>query len=159
MPLIISGKWVPYTPHGEMRYNKLASLTALTEQEVAASMGGSARDVTAPIPATVSGPGTAPTSTVVYTVPQFDFLHAVAVLRDPADWAEYNQRAPAAYRMPSYSVYLELTYQDLLESVGMSHSPCQPARQTGFSGNSGVNLGSGPDSPYCEAYNLVITSR
>lgn len=156
MPKILSRDWQPYTPHGDMRYKQLANTAPLAEQEVAAAAGASARDVVSSPPAYVAGLGAdAPTSNAVYKVSPYAFQHAVAVLMDPVDWAEYNQRAPSAYRLPSYSVYLELTYQDLLESVGMTHAPCPPERQTGFSGD----LGSGPGSPYCEAYNLVITSR
>lgn len=118
---------------------------------------------------------------------QFSFLHNLAVLMDPQHWLEVNKLADTDHRLPSYSVYLECTYRDLMVSTGMLQQPhCEGANPTAKSSSSrrvlrtagslsgdeekvgmewdseGVNSHrealSGIELPYCQAYNLIMTA-
>ena len=107
------------------------------------------------------------------------------MLLDPTAWKDLNQRIDPAYRMPSYSVYLELVYEDLLASADVTLPPCSDS-STGSNSGSGSSSssssssgfrGSGSDSGktdtassingsnedegigYCQGYNLVMTSQ
>ena len=102
------------------------------------------------------------------------------MLLDPTAWKDLNQRIDPAYRMPSYSVYLELVYEDLLASAGVTLPPCSDSStgsnsgsgssSSGFRGgssNSGktdtASNGNGSNEDegigYCQGYNLVMTSQ
>lgn len=81
-----------------------------------------------------------------------------------------NRIAAPFEKLPSYSIYLKYTYRDLIASLGLKQAPhCSGAKGIVGSGASRV-LRSGDDDriesrseqryelPYCEAYNLILTS-
>lgn len=74
--------------------------------------------------------------------------------------------------MPSYSVYLELVYEDLLASAGITLPPCSSDSRSSSSSSSGGTAGLGGNGNgngngadeddgacYCQGYNLVMTSQ
>ena len=97
MPKITSGEWVPYTPHGQIRYGAAASADVYS---------GTTSPYTMYIPATAeeqvkaAAARTSVVSGQFYTVEAYGFRHSLAVLMDPVAWKELNQRIDPAYRMP-----------------------------------------------------------
>ena len=60
-------------------------------------------------------------------------------------------------------MYLELVYQDLLASAGITLPPCNSgSSSSGSSGSGKTGIGGTSDSEegcYCQGYNLLMTSQ
>lgn len=63
--------------------------------------------------------------------------------------------------MSSYSVYLELLYEDLLASAGITLPPCTTSDNNAGSSSSSATTDGNADEEggYCQGYNLMMTSQ
>lgn len=88
-------------------------------------------------------------SSVVYTIPEFPFKHAIANIYSSQQWESQSENIPLG-------VYLESVYNTLLESTGIYRQPCSN------SNGEGIMLESSPlgiPDEFCIGYNAIMTSK
>lgn len=109
----------------------------------------------------------------IYQIPDYQFVHGLAVLLSPDEWRQDEQHPPnelrksyggEAYHMYQlhklnflvffklnffdfFADYLHVVYMELLASLADRLPPCKDAPPTSIS------------EPYCASYNLVMTTE